>query len=76
MRGILGNISTPHSLYLLERGMKTFELRMQRHNENGLRVSPSSSKRIPRVERVYYPGLKSHPTHEIAAISNARLWRA
>ncbi|MEL6109373.1 MAG: aminotransferase class I/II-fold pyridoxal phosphate-dependent enzyme [Planctomycetota bacterium] len=66
MRGILGNISTPHTLYLLERGMKTFELRMQRHNENGQRVAEFLEAH-PRVERVYYPGLKSHPTHEIAA---------
>ncbi|WP_235908812.1 trans-sulfuration enzyme family protein [Roseiconus nitratireducens] len=66
MRGILGNISTPHNLYLLERGLKTFELRMQRQNENGLRVARFLEAH-PRVQRVYYPGLESHPTHEIAA---------
>lgn len=66
MRGILGNISSPHNLYLLERGLKTFELRMQRQNENGLRVARFLEAH-PRVERVYYPGLESHPTHAIAA---------
>ncbi len=66
MRGILGNISSPHSLYLLERGLKTFELRMQRQNENGLRIAEFLESH-PRVERVYYPGLKSHPTHALAA---------
>jgi cystathionine gamma-synthase len=66
MRGILGNISTPHNLYLLERGLKTFELRMQRQNENGQRVAEFLEAH-PRIERVYYPGLESHPTHEIAA---------
>ncbi|MEM6470683.1 MAG: aminotransferase class I/II-fold pyridoxal phosphate-dependent enzyme [Planctomycetota bacterium] len=66
LRGILGNINSPHSLYLLERGLKTFELRMQRQNENGLRLAKFLEAH-PRVERVYYPGLKSHPTHEIAA---------
>ena len=66
LRGILGSISSPHNLYLLERGLKTFELRMQRHNENGQRVAEFLESH-PRVERVYYPGLASHPSHEIAA---------
>ena len=65
LRGILGSINSPHNLYLLERGLKTFELRMQRHNENGQRVAEFLESH-PRVERVYYPGLKSHPSHEIA----------
>ena len=66
LRGILGSINSPHNLYLLERGLKTFELRMARHNENGQRVAEFLESH-PRVERVYYPGLKSHPSHEIAA---------
>lgn len=66
MRGILGNISSPHNLYLLERGLKTFELRMQRQNENGLRIAQFLETHR-RIERVYYPGLESHPTHGIAA---------
>ena len=54
-------------LYLARnRGLKTFELRMQRHNENGQRIAEFLDAH-PRVDRVYYPGLKSHPTHEIAA---------
>lgn len=66
LRGILGSINSPHNMYLLERGLKTFELRMQRHNENGQRIAEFLESH-PRVQRVYYPGLKSHPTHEIAA---------
>ncbi len=66
LRGILGSINSPHNMYLLERGLKTFELRMQRHNENGQRIAEFLESH-PRVDRVYYPGLKSHPTHEIAA---------
>lgn len=66
LRGILGSINSPHNLYLLERGLKTFGLRMQRHNENGQRVAEFLQAH-PRIEKVYYPGLKSHPTHEIAA---------
>jgi cystathionine gamma-synthase len=65
LRGILGSISSGHNIYLLERGLKTFELRMQRHNENGMRVSQFLEAH-PAVERVYYPGLPSHPYHEIA----------
>lgn len=66
LRGIMGGVNSPHNLYLLERGLKTFELRMQRHNENGQRVAEFLD-RHPRIERVYYPGLASHPTHEVAA---------
>ena len=65
MRGILGSVNSSHNLYLLERGLKTFELRMQRHNENGQRVAEFLESH-PRVERVYYPGLPSHPSHQIA----------
>lgn len=65
LRGILGSINAPHSMYLLERGLKTFALRMQRHNENGQRVAEFLEAH-PRVERVYYPGLSSHPSHAIA----------
>lgn len=65
LRGILGGINSPHNMYLLERGLKTFALRMQRHNENGQRVAEFLENH-PRIERVYYPGLKSHSSHEIA----------
>ena len=66
LRGILGSINSPYNLYLLERGLKTFELRMQRHNENGQAIAEFLESH-PRVEKVYYPGLTSHPSHEIAA---------
>lgn len=65
LRGIMGGINSPHSLYLLQRGLKTFELRMQRHNENGQAIAEFLNSH-PRVEKVFYPGLPSHPTHEIA----------
>ena len=66
LRGILGSVNSSLNMYLLERGLKTFELRMQRHNENGQRIAEFLESH-PRVERVYYPGLKSHPSHQIAA---------
>ncbi len=65
LRGIMGGVNSPHNLYLLQRGLKTFELRMQRHNENGQAIAEFLHDH-PRVERVYYPGLPSHPSHEIA----------
>ena len=66
LRGIMGGINSPHNAYLLERGLKTFALRMERHNSNGLTVARFLESH-PRVERVFYPGLESHPYHAIAA---------
>ena len=65
LRGIMGGVSDAHSIYLLERGLKTFELRMQRHNANGQAVAEFLESH-PRIEHVYYPGLPSHRDHEIA----------
>ncbi len=65
LRGIMGSVSSPHNVYLLARGLKTFELRMQRHNQNGLAVAQFLASH-PRIERVYYPGLESHPYYELA----------
>lgn len=65
LRGIMGAINSPHNVYLLERGLKTFELRMQRHNQNGQRVAEFLESH-PSVSRVLYPGLPSHPDHGLA----------
>jgi cystathionine gamma-synthase len=65
MRGIMGCGNSPHAVYLLLRGLKTFELRMQRHNENGLALARFLEKH-PRVEKVYYPGLESHRDYPVA----------
>ena len=64
-RGVFGMVNGPHNIYLLLRGLKTFELRMTRHNENGLAVARFLEGH-PRVEKVYYPGLPSHRDHEVA----------
>jgi cystathionine gamma-synthase len=66
LRGIMGGVNSPHNAYLLERGLKTLALRMERHNANGLAVARFLEDH-PRVERVYYPGLESHPYHAVAA---------
>ena len=62
---VTGGVIDPHSAYLLIRGLKTFELRMKRHNENG-QVMAEYLEAHPSIRRVYYPGLKSHPHYEVA----------
>jgi cystathionine gamma-synthase len=66
LRGIMGGVNSPHNAYLLERGLKTLALRMERHNANGIAVARFLEAH-PRVERVLYPGLESHPYHALAA---------
>jgi cystathionine gamma-synthase len=65
LRGIMGGVNSPHNVYLLERGLKTFALRMQQHNANGMAIAQFLAAH-PRVDRVFYPGLANHPTHAIA----------
>jgi cystathionine gamma-synthase len=66
LRGIMGSVNSPHNAYLLERGLKTLALRMDRHNANGLAVARFLETH-PRIERVLYPGLASHPYHDLAS---------
>ena len=65
VRGLLGGITSADDAALLIRGMKTLDLRVRRQNETGLRVAQFLEKH-PGVERVWYPGLASHPDHEVA----------
>ena len=65
-RGMLGNIASPRDAAKLLRSLETYELRVQRHNENGLAVAQHLQDH-PLVERVWYPGLPSHPEHAVAA---------
>jgi cystathionine gamma-synthase len=62
---ITGGVIDPNSAYLLIRGLKTFEIRMKRINENGQTVAEYLENH-PRVKNVYYPGLPSHPQHDVA----------
>lgn len=64
-QGMLGALPSPFAAYLLIRGLKTFAVRMQRHNDSALRIARFLESH-PRVERVWYPGLESHPSHAIA----------
>jgi cystathionine gamma-synthase len=65
MRGVLGAVSDPQTAYLLLRGLKTLELRVQRQNETADKIAHFLAKH-PAVRRVYYPGLVSHPDYEVA----------
>jgi len=64
-RGILGGVIDPHCAYLLLRGLKTFPIRVARQNETAMSLARFLADH-PRVRRVYYPGLESHPHHEVA----------
>lgn len=61
---MMGAVPSPHTMYLLLRGLKTLGLRMARHNENGQRVAEFLQEH-PAVQRVWYPGLPSHPDHAV-----------
>src|SRR5881227_243852 len=62
----LGAIPGPFDSWLVLRGIKTLALRMRQHCLNAMEVA-AVLERHPRVERVFYPGLPSHPAHTIAA---------
>jgi cystathionine gamma-synthase len=63
--GILGGVLDPHAAYLLLRGIKTLDVRVARHNQNAFALARHLEAH-PKVARVHYPGLESHPDHEIA----------
>lgn len=60
-----GAIAGPMDSFLVLRGIKTLHLRMQRHAENGRAVA-EFLKNHPKVEKVYWPGFKDHPNHDVA----------
>ncbi|MFO0843324.1 MAG: cystathionine gamma-synthase [Gemmataceae bacterium] len=61
-----GGVPGPFDAYLTLRGLKTLEVRMRKHCENARRLASWLSEQ-KQVEKVYYPGLKSHPGHDLAA---------
>lgn len=62
---MLGGCLDPLGAFLLLRGLKTLAVRVERHNHNGMKVAKFLSGH-PRVKKVYYPGLSSHPQHKLA----------
>jgi cystathionine gamma-synthase len=65
LRGVLGGTLDAQSAFLLLRGIKTLALRVERQNASALRIARFLEDH-PRVSRVFYPGLESHPDHAIA----------
>jgi len=61
----MGGLIDPHCCYLLLRGLKTFPLRVQKQNESALKIARFLENH-PKVRRVYYPFLESHPHYKIA----------
>jgi len=66
LQNSVGAIAGPFDSYLALRGLKTIALRMKAHNENGMRIAQWLTAH-PMIEKVYYPGLNSHPQFELAA---------
>jgi len=62
---VWGQAPDPFACWLLERGLKTIDVRVKRQNENAMRIAEWCSKR-PEISKVHYPGLPSHPDHDIA----------
>ncbi|XP_070574938.1 cystathionine gamma-lyase-like [Ptychodera flava] len=62
---LIGAVPSPFDCYLANRGVKTLPLRMEKHQENAIAVAKALAEN-PRVEKVLYPGLPSHPQHELA----------
>jgi cystathionine beta-lyase/cystathionine gamma-synthase len=65
LQNSVGAVPGPFDCWLALRGTKTLHLRMERHDRNGRRIAEWLSE-DPRVRRVYYPGLPSHPQHDLA----------
>ncbi len=65
IKDMTGSVLGPTEAHLIIRGLKTFELRMQRHCENAMKVAEYLNSHS-KVEKVYYPGLKDHEGYEIA----------
>jgi cystathionine gamma-lyase len=65
LQNALGAVSSPFDSFLTLRGMKTLALRMERHCANALAIARFLESH-PKIERVHYPGLASHPQHALA----------
>ncbi|HMD32594.1 MAG TPA: PLP-dependent transferase [Candidatus Acidoferrales bacterium] len=65
-RMVLGAVASPFNSWLVLRGLRTLPIRMERHAANAMAVAKALEGH-KRIERVFYPGLASHPGHEIAA---------
>ena len=65
LKDMTGAVLGPQEAYYIIRGLKTFEIRMERHCKNARTIVDFLNKH-PKVEKIYYPGLETHPGYEIA----------
>jgi cystathionine beta-lyase/cystathionine gamma-synthase len=65
LQNAIGAVPSPFDCYLVLRGLKTLPIRMQRHSESAARLARFLASH-PRVAKVYFPGLPSHPQHTLA----------
>jgi methionine-gamma-lyase len=65
LKDMTGAVLGPNEAFLIIRGLKTFEIRMQKHCENAMKVAEFLEQN-EKVEKVYYPGLKTHVGYEVA----------
>ena len=65
LQNAIGAVPAPLDCWLTLRGLKTLELRVQRHTDNARQIAEALAS-APRVTRVYYPGLEQHPGHDVA----------
>ena len=61
----VGAVPGPFDCWLTQRSIKTLHLRMPRHNENGIKIAKFLQE-SDKIKKIYYPGLSSHPQHELA----------
>lgn len=64
IQNAVGAVPGPFDCWLCLRGVKTLAVRMERHNQNGMAIAEWLA-RHPKIQRVFYPGLKNHPGHEL-----------
>jgi cystathionine gamma-synthase len=64
-QGVMGAVVAPHTAYLLERSLKSLSLRVKQQNQNSLSLAQYLESH-PKIEQVWYPGLPSHPDHQLA----------
>lgn len=65
LQNSVGAVPSPFDCYLVLRSTKTLALRMERHNENAMKIAAELEKNS-KIKKVYYPGLPAHPQHELA----------
>lgn len=65
LQNSIGGVPSPFDCFMANRGLKTLHIRMQRHGENAMAIA-KYLEASPSIETVIYPGLPSHPQHELA----------